>query len=150
MAEHIWTVFCDKVLVDSDTLVVSLINVAESVAVQGLDQLIEEAARTGKKGALVDTAAQLVSWWYRSDPDEDVLRVRFGFQNPDGVMLFEQTADVRWEVGTTFSRVRLSFGRLPVTMPGLHWFIVEEPKPSKSKKPQWARVARIPLHIGQA
>lgn len=150
MAEHIWTVLCEKTLLDREVETLSLIEITESISVEGLEQKIQEALKLGKKGAFINTTMQLVSWWFRSDPTEDRLQARFSFENPAGVRLHSEEMSKQWEAGDAALRVFIKFARVPVTEPGLYWFVVERPVASKKKEPRWIVATRVPLMINPA
>lgn len=147
MAEHIWTVLCERHLADSDTGLISLMDLTESLTVEGLEQKMEEAARLGKKGSLVNARAQLVSWWFRSDPGEETFQARFVLLSPDGKELLAQPVNSTWGGDKQFTMIFVNMKQIPVSMPGLYWFVVEQQRTTKSGKFQWARVTRLPLHI---
>jgi hypothetical protein len=148
MAEHIWTVLCERHLVDPANKVISLLDVMESISEDGLEQRLEYALSLGKKGVLINVPSQLVSWWFRSDPKEEALQIRFVLQNPAGISVLEQVATITWgEHASVPARIYLSLGQFPVTMFGLHWFIVEQLKTTKSGKARWVAVTKIPLSV---
>jgi hypothetical protein len=149
MAEHIWTVLCNKTLLDRTSNVLSMMDVAESVAVVGLEQLIKEALDSGKKWATINTVMQAVSWWFRSDMGEKVLQARFVLLGPDKESHLAHPIIAEWGEDKIFSRIFLDFSQLPVSMPGLHWLIVEQQKTSKGKKPKWDVMTRLPLYISE-
>ena len=150
MAEHLWSLFCERQLVDPESGVISLMDVRESVYVEGLLQLIEEAKLQGKKGTLVSASALLISWWHKSDDKEEALHVRYAFVGPDGKRHSERTLDAPWAEKIIFARFFIKFDNLPCAMPGLHWLHVEQRREVEGGEPQWDRVTRLPLHIGQA
>jgi hypothetical protein len=121
--------------------------VAESLTQAGLAQSIQEAESSGKKGVLINVATRLVSWWYRSDPDEKALHARFVLLSPTGERLLIQSLDKEWADDILFLRATLRFDRMPVTSLGLCWLVVEQQKPVKGKAPRWVTQTRIPLHI---
>lgn len=149
MAEHIWTVLCERHLVDPDTEIISLIDLAESFSTENLDRQIEEAKQQGKKGALVNARAQLVSWWYRSDPKEAALQARFVLVDPTGEGFFSQSVNVPWEEGAAFRRIFVNLTRIPVQNTGLHWFVVEQQQTIEDQV-HWVVVTRIPVQIDTA
>jgi hypothetical protein len=150
MAEHIWTVLCERQLLDPESQVISLVDLRESAAIRGLMEQIEEAVQSGKKAALVDIPTKVVSWWFRSDSTEEVIKARYTFIGPDGKRLLERAADLPWSDNTIFSRLFLQFNKLPITAPGLHWFCVEQQKSLKGNKHKWVTMTKIPLHISPA
>jgi hypothetical protein len=148
MAEHIWTVLCEKHLVDPINKVITLVDLVETISEEGLEYRLEEALGSGKRGVLLSVPMQLVSWWFRTDPDDETLQVRFVLQNPAGVGVFEQAATIKWgEHLSVPARLFLNLGKFPVTMFGLHWFIVEQLKTAKSGKIRWVTATKIPLNI---
>jgi hypothetical protein len=149
MANHIWTVLCEKSLVDPRNQVMSLIDLTESLSQEGLGQRLEEALRLGKKGTLVDVELQLVSWWYRSDLGEATLQVRFVLRNPVEKEVFTQPATMVWKKDATTLKITVNIDRFPVTMLGLHWFVVEQ-YASTRRKPRWVTVTRLPVSFDDA
>ena len=148
MADHIWTVLCDKHLVDPRLETISLIDVVESINVPDLGRLLEEALSAGKRGALVKTPMLLVSWWFRSDPSETTLHVRFSIASPTGEHLFMQAVGLSWTKDQNHRRIFVNLDGIPVQKPGRSWFIVEQQvKTKKGDKLRWTVVARIPLEI---
>lgn len=147
MAEHIWTVLCDKHLVDPKLETISLIDVVESITVPELGRLLEEASSIGKKGTLVQTPMLLVSWWFRSDPGEPTFQVRFSLVSPAGEHLFTQAVGLSWTEGQNHQRIFVNLTGLPVQQPGRSWFVVEQQVKTKGDKLRWTVVARIPLEI---
>jgi hypothetical protein len=148
VADHIWTVLCNKMLVDPESQVISLVDVTESLEVEGLEQQIEEALHSGKKGALVNAVTRLVSWWFRSDTNEETLQARVVLLSPSGESLMVQPVNAPWGQDKLFLRITINLNKLPVSMPGLFWFVVEQQKKSKSQKPRWVALTRVPLYIG--
>lgn len=150
MAEHLWTVLCSKTLVDPDTEVISLIDVVESLTVEGLELKIAEGLSQGKKGAFVNAPMKLVSWWFRSDVREETLQARFALLNPVGETLHVQPVEMPWgDKGTTI-RLFVNLERFPANMLGLYWFAVEQLLTSETGEARWVAVARVPLSIGTA
>jgi hypothetical protein len=150
MAEHIWTVLCERHLVDPASTVITLVDVMETFSQEGLEGRIEEAIRLGKKGVLVDQPMQLVSWWFRSDPKDKELHVRFVLKNPSGVELFKKFASVKWQEQVDVpARLFVTLEKFPVTELGLHWFFVEQLKPTKSNPSRWVTATKIPIGVEQ-
>lgn len=150
MAEHIWSLLCERQLIDPESGVISLMDVRENVTVDGLEKMLEDATKQGKKGALVNAPTLLVSWWRRSSPEEEVLYVRYGFVGPDDKRIMERTADFSWQADNWLARIFVKFDTLPCSMPGLYWFHVEQRREIETRELQWDLITRIPLHIGPA
>jgi hypothetical protein len=150
MAEHIWSLLCERQLVDPESGVISLMDLRENVTVDGLEKMLEDAAEQGKKGTLVSAPTLLVSWWHRSSPEEEVFHVRYGFVSPEEKRITERTADFSWQADNWLARIFVKFDTLPCSMPGLYWFHVEQRQASEGGEPRWDLITRIPLHIGPA
>ncbi|MFB6212469.1 MAG: hypothetical protein ABEI53_01470, partial [Candidatus Magasanikbacteria bacterium] len=67
---HIWSVLCNKTLVDQDTNNISLIDVVEKIDLAGPLEEIEEVTE-GNKKAEIGVDFQLVSFWFRADDSKD-------------------------------------------------------------------------------
>lgn len=147
MAEHIWTVLCERHLVDPVNKVITLLDVVESIFQEGLGQQLDDALRSGKKGVFVNYPLQLVSWWFRSNPKDEKLDLRFTLLNPAGTKVVERIATAEWLGEAAYLRVFFALDRLPVSMLGLHWFNVECQKPAKSGKLRWVSVTSIPFAV---
>ena len=150
MAEHIWSLLCERQLIDPESGVISLMDVRESVTVDGLEKMLEDAAKQGKKGVLVDASTLLVSWWRRSSREEEVFHVRYSFMSPDDKRVNERTADFSWQADNWLARIFLKYDKLPCSMPGLYWLHVEQRQEKEGGEPSWDLVTRIPLNIGPA
>lgn len=149
MAEHLWTVLCGKMLVDSDTGVISLVDVIENLTVEGLEQKIKEGIDQGKKGAFVNEPMKLVSWWFRTDVREEVLQARVIFLNPAGEALMEQSFGMPWEKEQPSASIRaiVNLDRFPANMLGLYWFSIEQLETSETGEARWLPAARVPLSV---
>ena len=149
MADHIWTVLCQKPLTDPETNVLTLLEVTEHLLSEGLQEKLEQALALGKKGILLNEPMQLVSWWYRSDQQEPALNARFVLINPSGESVFAQSASVPWAKESDSLRLFIKVEKVPISAPGLYWFVVEHQRPGHSPE-AWVTATRIPLHVDTA
>jgi len=146
MAEHLWTVLCERILVDTQNQVISLVDIIETLASKGLEQRVEEAKRIGKKGAILETRLQLVSWWHRDDPEEKTVQARFLLHTPSGEIVMVAPASLDWAPDSNMLRLFVNLDKIPVAEFGLHWFSVQRPKVLKSRT-RWDTVTRLPMNI---
>lgn len=151
MADHVWTVICNKTLIDPGTNVVSLIDITEKLILSGFDETVEQelarAKEGGGKGIIFPVRFQLVSWWTRSDftkPETD--EVRISFDSPDGQRLFEQEIEIELEATTTARRLTVNFDQLPISELGRFWFLVEKLR-GKGAVKKWVLATKIPLEL---
>jgi len=154
MAQHVWTVLCDKVLRDNESPnTISLIQVVERLTLRApslrrIEDLIRESQEAGDKGILVTANMRLVSWWVRSDySKEEMSRFRYAIINPGGKRIDEQffPLNLLHSVG---QRVVCSIIDWPLSSLGLHWIVIEEEVPQQEKKEEdWNAVARLPLEV---
>jgi hypothetical protein len=150
MAEHVWSILCQRPLIDPSNNVISLFEVAEKLNIQVIrPEVVEEELRKARgegKGLSARVRLHLVSWWVRSDyaqPEASATRVTV--LSPTGQRLFEQTNSIELDKGTG-QRLLIEFDRFLVSMLGVHWFVVEKPR-RRSKKNPWEVVARIPFEV---
>jgi len=64
MAEHVWSVLCNRSVVDKDTRQVSLFNVCEAFKVRLLEPF------HGKLG-MIPFHTEVVTLWTRTDPEQE-------------------------------------------------------------------------------
>jgi hypothetical protein len=156
MAEHVWTVLCDKILIDPGSDKVSLIDIIETLTLHvsksgEVERMIAEAKADGDKGILVSAVLYLVSRWTRSEPSnpEDA-KFRYVFLNPSGERVHEEgyAVDLR---NSSSQRAVIRFREIPVSALGRHWIIIEkEESPRHKKQPRWSAVARLPLDLTES
>jgi hypothetical protein len=136
MARHIWSVLCERVLVDASSRSVSLMEVADDIAVEG------EIPRGGDVAAPVELA--LVSDWAREGGLPEQGATRFTLHAPDERLLAEGTEIqvnlVDEERVQTVGQIHL----LPLAGPGRYEFVVQY---RRDIKEPWATQSRIPLDI---
>lgn len=151
MAEHVWSLLCDKVLIDPASDKVSLIDLIERLTLHvseegSIERQVAEARADGDKGILISTALSLVSSWVRSDPTRpEEARFRYALLNPDGDRVHEEAYDVDLQ-GFASQRVFIRFRHVPVSALGRHWILIEQEVQQK-KHTHWQVVARLPLDL---
>lgn len=153
MAEHLWTILCEKTLIDPDSGIITLVDVAEQFNITYEDEAIEEKLATakslGQKGVYVPVHLQLISAWWRTETEHSST-VRFSLVNPNAERVYEQDATIDWNVGIYLQRFTLRIDKLPISMLGLHWFVIEQRKEGKGKKAsRWTVEGRVPLLISK-
>jgi hypothetical protein len=154
MAEHVWTVLCQKTLLDPQTNVVSLIDVLEKITLAGgvadVEEALAKAHNKGSKGLVFPVFMQLVTWWTRSDyakPEE--LDIRVAILDPSGERLFSQEVPIDL-TDSNARRMTLRFQEFQMTQDGVYWFWVEKKKAFKDKTTRWTIVTKLPLEVTSA
>ncbi len=144
MAEHIWTVLCQKTLTDSKTGIISLIDVVEKFVLDpGSKQAIANAKLDGKDGIVFSTQMQLVSSWVRSDLTKaESATVRVSFTNQEGKVKFSRESPLPMVDGQA-QRLTVNIDHIAISGPGRHWFGVE----LKLNSNKWQFAARVPVEI---
>lgn len=155
MAEHVWTVLCQSILMEPETKVISLAHITEKLTLhpipgdEGVERSLEKAHDEGKRGLYFPVQMRLVSWWIRTDSArEEAASPRISLQNPAGERLLEQVVTLDLEKYTS-QRLTLHLDRLQITELGRYWFVVERPAGTKNKT-KWSTVARLPLDVEAA
>jgi hypothetical protein len=152
MARHVWTVLCERSLTDPDGGAISLLGVIEKITVHEqpdqVERQIRQAQEEDRLGVVFPMRMQLITWWVRSDYSKpETTTTRVSFVNPSGRMLLEQEVSIDL-LDNTGRRMTLRFDVFPLTMFGLHWFVVEQKRrPAKPKESRWAVMAKFPVEV---
>lgn len=136
MVIHVWSVLCQRTIVNADTNNPTLIEAIELISLPA-PQIPE-----GTQAVVVPFEAELISLWVREDIAEgEALQGRVSIALPNGVatnpMPFE--IDLR-ENHRLYTRVKFSV--LPIVAPGYCWFVVE-----LERDDEWREAARVPVEI---
>jgi hypothetical protein len=139
MAEHVWSVLCERLLADIDTKVANLIGVVERVILHESREQIDRDLE-GKHGIL--HPMRLISWCVRSNPDvEETFELRVTFDSPGGEHIMSTVIPATLkDYGI---RVRVAFEGIPWRGPGIYWVVVHK----KDKGKRWATAARLPVIV---
>lgn len=135
MINHLWTVVCQHVVIDSQSNNVSLQNVLEQIAVA------EEPVPNG----LLPVKFEIISLWIRSDldtPTSGHSRIVFAFPSGKRATVGpEMTIDL-----SNHSRARtvLRVQGFPIQELGQHIFLVELQDEAET---EWHEVAAIPVEV---
>jgi hypothetical protein len=135
MPEHVWSVLCDRGIVDRFTNRVTLFNVVESGSVPA------DAAM----GSLVGISGMLLSLWIREDPDTpETAMVRTGLRVPSGhTIIAKESLEIDLRESLWF-RTLAHIKGIPFHGPGLYRIIVEcQRQPDTS----WKEVAQVPFQF---
>lgn len=135
MIAHAWTALCDRCTVDRETDQLSLDTL----------ELLSVAEPDGDGPAVVPCRLEIVSLWYRQDPDQGgQQRAQIHALSPGLVPLARFPVDVDLRL-TQRVRTRCVIDSLIVERPGTYFITVELPEASPVRE-----VARIPLEIAWA
>lgn len=152
MAEHAWTVLCQKVLADQDTKLLSLVDVFDRLIINPTPEVpdiavkLEELRKEGQHGFVVPTEIRIVTQWYRSDRERpESAKCRLSLEDPHGARIFDQEVSIEL-IEKPLQRITVRSHQLGITGLGLYWVIVEKPKKGKGGD-KWVQVTRIPLQI---
>jgi hypothetical protein len=132
MIAHAWTALCDRCTVDRDTDNLSL-DTLEAISVAKPDD---------GAPALVPCRLEVVSLWYRRDPDQGgQQRARVCVLSPDLVLLARVPVDVDLRL-TQRVRTRCVIDSLLVERPGTYFVTVDVLESGPARE-----VARVPLQV---
>ena len=146
MAEHVWSVLCDRSVIDRSSNQVSLLNVVESLKLF-VDK--EELERLRKPDTNSDEAPSFrrrmhfVTWWVRSDLDTpETVPIRLVVTSPRGERAgtVPGTVDLSDKSGY---RIQIVIDGLKFLGEGRYWFAVEQEVAAE----EWREVARVPLTV---
>jgi hypothetical protein len=140
MAEHIWSVLCNKAIIDRDSGQVTIFEAIENLNLPRTKGEIAHEIDGVEEEVAIQHAMQLVTLWVRSDlerPEEQHARVRL--LSPSGQEL--NTWAVPVDLKSFLSlRWRLVFQGVPWRGPGRYWYVVE-----MKDGEEWGQRCRVPL-----
>lgn len=126
MAKLIWTITCDRIIIDRETNQVTYVDSIEDIAVASFP-------------APVFFTVGIV--WLREQPEERI-RMRVSVLAPDGAALFQKAGDLDHP---TAMRHRLNLPLIIMTQnAGFHFVMVEQ-----FVNDEWREECRIPLTVTQ-
>ena len=149
MIRHIWSVLCEKAVIDKDTNMISLVNVveevqAEAVAVPLPGTTMPEGRASPERLPALPIELEIGSFWVRSDEDkEERSAARLHLFPPDGD---GQVLGRAFDVDLTQHkrlRTRVRMHGLPVQESGQYEVAVE----FQEGPDNWIEVARLPLAV---
>lgn len=145
MADHIWTVFCERAIFDQTTNSASLIDVIEQIGAAPIPPTADGVALPAN--IFGSRAGLLISLWTRSDPSvSETARGRTYLLLPNG----KQVGKILYDLDLTKSprfRLNTNVPNLPIIGPGRYSWTVQLEKKSTSGKARWATVATIPFDV---
>jgi hypothetical protein len=152
MAEHGWTVLCEKTLEDSDTKLLTLGDVYDrliinhSAELPDVEALLEKAHKAGKKGISLPAKIRLVSQWFRSDmgrPEQGLCRILFVDPLGNTVLENEVPLDLLENDGY---RITIKADEIRITALGTYYFTVEKGVDDGGVT-RWVEQTRLPLNV---
>lgn len=146
MAEHIWSVLCDRSVIDKYTNQISLLNVIESIRITveegGAKKIRAEAEKTGRS-PVFGHKMQLVTWWVRSDPDvPETIEIQIANYSPSGERGGVPVSGRVDLVHHRSYRIQVEIGGVAYKGDGLYWIVVE-----RRGQRGWEPVSRLPVNI---
>ncbi len=138
MAEHVWSVLCEKLAVDDENNTINLLTIIERITLVGRVEDIN--AELGASGFL--SPMRLITWCVRSDyRAAESFELRVGWSTPGGeyVPLNKHRLEMAEEHSV---RARLIVPGIPWRGVGLYWLVVD-----KNDSGEWVNAARLPVEV---
>jgi hypothetical protein len=134
MIDHVWTVLCQRSLIDRNSNNVTLIEIIEQLNITGREDPI-----------VVQMPMELVSLWTRRDPETRARgRYRISFIEPDNAMTLEPyVADIDLTNHSRF-RTRARMGGFPIRRAGRHKFRVDLQVEGEE---EWRQIVEVPVQV---
>ena len=137
---HVWTVVCERSLIDKDSNNLSLINVIEQIQIGSLEEIPEGAPPPTGGGRI-----EVVTMWSRSNLETpETTNTRTIFYSPTGDELVRNEPYIDL---TEFKRLRarwLYIGLPPYSGDGQYTFVVQQEVDG-----EWRTEAEVPLEISK-
>lgn len=141
MAEHIWSVLCEKMLTEPETNVVSLISIVETITIE---QKLEDVEQEMKDAIGLGYPMLLISWWVRSDKDKgEAFELRARWKSPRGKEIPVGEAQRFSLEGIVGARIKFKLPGIPWDGAGVYWLHVDERDEGK----RWSAAARIRVQL---
>jgi len=141
MAEHVWSVVCEKLLTEENG-VISLVSVLERINLHGdLGRLESDLA--GAEGFAYPM--RLMVWCVRSDysrPETFSLRISWSTPNGNRVPTKVENRQINLD-NVTGARLHVLVPGVPWNGPGLYWLVVE----IQNEGEEWTTAARLPIEV---
>lgn len=137
MIQHVWSVLCERSIVDVDTNNITL-SVLEQI------KAVHKKVDTKAKLVALPFKGQIVSLWQKTNGStSDVVHYRIRIRDLMGKYIGEGGGETGFGTSDRL-RTRTSFDRLPVRPigKGYYYFVVELKANDK-----WKRVAQLPLLV---
>jgi len=134
MINHIWSVVCERTILDRVTNLISIINSLEELTVQG----------PLEKNRMLAAPIEIISYWVRSDfavPEKG--QANYKFVTPSGETIKNKEIDIDL-LEYERLRSRIQFTNLNFPEPGLYQFQVDYRIDNDSV---WETVVSIPLKV---
>lgn len=147
MIKHIWSVLCQKSLIDSETNNLTLVDVLEELSINvSLPPVNLSGSGTPTMGRIdVPIGYEIVSLWVRdSAKTKETVNLRIELIDPNGKEVSKQDHSVVMNENLLRYRTRLKIVGLGITTPGNYTFLV---KIKEEDKENYRTVAELPLDI---
>ena len=151
MIRHIWTVLCQKSILDHDTNNLTLVDVAEQIVISiaDLDSVKLSAAAVQPmqetNAPSVTLRLELVSLWARQKKDRpEKGHARIRIMAPSSEIMYEMTYEINLSASTRFRQRSGLMGLPPAIASGEYIFITELLDPETN---EYVIVAETPLEI---
>ncbi len=138
MAEHVWSVLCEKLAVDDENNTINLLTIIERITLVG--NIGEIDNELGESGFL--SPMRLITWCVRSDYRvAESFELRVGWSTPRGeyVPLNKHRLEMTEEHSV---RARLIVPGIPWRGVGLYWLVVD-----KNDSGVWVNATRLPVEV---
>jgi len=138
--KHVWTIICKKSIIDSDTNLISIVDVIEQLQI-GLPKKIMEENKTVN----LPVNFEIISSW--ADFDRTIIKkgwVNVVVLDPKGNKLKNFESKFVMDKHYTNVRTRLKISGLPISIKGVYSFIVQFKDKENGK---YQEIASVPLFI---
>jgi hypothetical protein len=134
---HAWSVLCSQAILSQESNNFTLVEVVEQLGIVGA-----WPESPDKKPVAIQHQLELVSLFHRdTTPENETLSTRVSIVDPTGATLAMQDATIDFQKFERY-RARSKLEAIPVTVPGVYLFVLEQKTAS-----DWQKLATIPLKI---
>lgn len=148
--KNVWSLICQKAIIDTRTSLVSLIDLIEKIDVvvenvDGKESIFKDDKNTVLKNPVLFPAQfTLVNYWeVPKDFEDKEISIRVLIMSPSGKSLGSADFQFRTEKGKNYHRTLTEFQSLPVIESGTYFFELQT-----KTDDSYTKIGSIPLAIG--
>ncbi|MCF7795284.1 hypothetical protein K9M50_02920 [Patescibacteria group bacterium] len=136
--KHVWTILCEKSIIDSQTNLLSLLNCVEEINLAMKESKFQE-----NNNRLIPVNLELISLWSIDDyTKENINEIKIELKNPQNIIIGNENLLLKAKKGKKRLRNKININEIPVNKEGRYIFKILQKRNNK-----YITVSEIPLDI---
>jgi len=135
MIEHLWSVICERILLDSKTRTASYVNTTNAIPVSSVDN---------KTGAITLNPFIVVTKLHKIDKEEEEFSIRFALKSEEDQKREEVGIEkAKLESKAIFAELNMEITEMVVKKEGSYRFLID----LKLDSGRWKNIASLPILV---